>query len=605
MAAVVSWLLRLLVLVTLVTASPYSWSGINTRGDNAVSLQEDGVTQLDAMPGFPEGPFTTLKPVRYDPRAHVKRSRLEDFEAVNEQSVYWGLEDDDPVAEVHVRMKNETEGFVNTEFFEDLIESMSCPKQGKGNLVMKFSRDIDMDDVSTLWEWVRKAEDNQLVFMVADRGCGWNEGRLMYRVNDIDFLPDYTAVLKATKIDWCKSLHKCQIRIGGKSIRRPNPLVSLTKRWDLWDKMKNKTKEIKDDVSEKFDEVADKVSDKVEEATDKISEEVDEFKEDVKEVKDKAKEKVKDKVKDLVEGEHDKHFSIPFNMDVSGKGLAFSMEGVDYNAHCSNCSTDGSFEIDAALTIHDGETEEASVGLTTDGLRATTILSLGIKGKISEPLIEKSMPIFKVSPAGIAIPGVVTIGPTITVALKAGVDAIRGGATMTVGGHMRVHNSSATLNFLKEDKTNAEGWDVDIESHPVEIDGFVEAKTYLSLSPSLGLEISLLETGFAAELSANLPYLAASIKGTQSLTCSACGNYSTGVSGSVDLGTSGSIGLKKKIAGTMKDLWSLSLYSAALPPMAPFCIGLVACSASNGTSNGTEPDKAANISTIALSRFQR
>lgn len=92
------------------------------------------------------------------------------------------------------------------------------------------------------------------------------------------------------------------------------------------------------------------------------------------------------------------------------------------------------------------------------------------------------------------------------------------------------------------------------------------------------------ETGFAAELSANLPYLAASVRGTQcksfsseilgkrkisnmnyeALTCTACGNYSTGVSGSIDLGTTGAIGLKKKIAGTMTDLWSLSLYVSLL-----------------------------------------
>ncbi|CAG9952278.1 unnamed protein product [Clonostachys rosea f. rosea IK726] len=594
MAPIGSWLTNLITLVTI-------GSGVNTREDNAVSLQEDGITQLDAIPGFPEGPppvqINTLQPIRYDARAHVKRSRLEDFEAVNEQSLYWGLEDD-PIAEVHLRMKNETEGFVNTEFFDDLIESMSCPEQGKGDLVMKFSRDIDMDDVSTLWEWVRKAEDNRLVFMIADRGCGWNEGRVMYRVNDIDFLPDYTAVLKAKKIDWCKSLHKCQIRIGGKSIRPLNPLGFLSKRGEFWDSVKDTAKAVKDDVSEEIDEV-----------TDKISENVDEAKENVKEKAHEAKEKVTEKVKDgiskVAEGEHDKQFSIPFQMDFSGKGLGFSMAGVDYNAHCTNCSTDGSFEIDAKLTAHDGEIEEASVELTTDGIRATTILSLGVKGKISKSLIEKSLPIFKVSPAGIAIPGVVTIGPTITVALKAGIDAIRGGATITTGGHMRLSDSSATLDFLKENKTSAEGWDVDMESHPIEIDGFVEAKTYLSMSPSLGLEISLLETGFAAELSASLPYLAASVRGTQSLTCSACGNYSTGVSGSIDLGTSGAIGLKKKIAGTMTDLWSLSLYDATLPPMAPFCVGLVACSASNGTSNGTEPNKAVNTSTMALPRFQR
>ncbi|CAG9984070.1 unnamed protein product [Clonostachys byssicola] len=116
-----SWVTDLITLVTI-------GSGTNTRVDDAASLQEDGITQLDAIPGFPEGPspiqINTLQPIRYDARAHVKRSHLEDFEAVNEQSLYLGLEDD-PIAEVHVRIKNETEGFVNTGFFDNLIESMS------------------------------------------------------------------------------------------------------------------------------------------------------------------------------------------------------------------------------------------------------------------------------------------------------------------------------------------------------------------------------------------------------------------------------------------------------------------------------------------------
>jgi hypothetical protein len=90
------------------------------------------------------------------------------------------------------------------------------------------------------------------------------------------------------------------------------------------------------------------------------------------------------------------------------------------------------------------------------------------------------------------------------------------------------------------------------------------------------------------------------------LTCNACEKFQNAISGSINLGTSLTIALKKKVAGNFENLFSISLFvshpfqtasllqfviltsaqDASLPPLASFCepVGPQdACNASNAT----------------------
>jgi len=84
------------------------------------------------------------------------------------------------------------------------------------------------------------------------------------------------------------------------------------------------------------------------------------------------------------------------------------------------------------------------------------------------------------------------------------------------------------------------------------------------------------ETGFAAEMSAKLPSLSATLKAIQctvfvpliplkatannasATTCTACGDHQNGIQGSLTLGTSIGVSLKKKVFGDEEPLWSLT-----------------------------------------------
>lgn len=88
------------------------------------------------------------------------------------------------------------------------------------------------------------------------------------------------------------------------------------------------------------------------------------------------------------------------------------------------------------------------------------------------------------------------------------------------------------------------------------------------------------ESGFAAELSASLPYLAATLKAIhcessvdkecaspltpltleRAFTCTACGSYENGIQGGLSMGTSIGVALKQKILGAQKTLWELGFY---------------------------------------------
>lgn len=98
-------------------------------------------------------------------------------------------------------------------------------------------------------------------------------------------------------------------------------------------------------------------------------------------------------------------------------------------------------------------------------------------------------------------------------------------------------------------------------------------------------------------MTANIPALTATLKGIScsstpffrfghhddssanylfitALSCTACGNFQNGIQGSLTLGTSIGVSLKRKIAGSEKALWSLTFADSSLPELAGFCQGI-------------------------------
>ncbi|KEZ39992.1 hypothetical protein SAPIO_CDS8972 [Scedosporium apiospermum] len=325
------------------------------------------------------------------------------------------------------------------------------------------------------------------------------------------------------------------------------------------DKAVDTATDIVNNVGDATDKAVDKVVDVVGDATDTVADTTG---------------SVVDVIGDLIDPDHSADFSIPFDSDFTGKSLTFSVDGVDVTASCTECTTTGSFNIRGSFRVNQFLTEEAWIELSTGGVTAKAVLGLTLKGALTGKLAEKSVPIVKFSPAGVSIPGVLTIGPTISVNLGAEISEVRGSVGVTLGGTATIPASSSRLDFLSEDKTTATGWEPTFDVAPFKADASVEAKATAFLKAAVGLEISAVETGFSAELSANLPALTASLKAVTSATCTVCGDHQSGIQGSLTLGTSVGVSLKKKVLGDEEPLWSLSFADAKLADLAAFCLGI-------------------------------
>jgi len=470
-------------------------------GDNLIDLRQDrfgGGGVPDEQPVIRAAESSeVLRPIRPASTAAQASSKAGDkkgFELRDAQSMFWGG-DSGTTAEFSIKVDGEKEAFVDMEYFDDLVESVDCPKEG-GKLTIRFKEQADFDSATEVWEWVNKEADNEFILMAGDGDCTWNDDRVIYRVKDLEYSDDEnTAVLNTERTNWKEAIHSFDLKIGKDAAR---------------------DQAIRRDISPGF--------------------------------------------------------NVPMDFDLTGKGVSFNMNGVDYIGFCSNCTATGSFDIEAHFSLGFFELDEAKVTLSTEGIETTAIIAATIKGELTDDLLEKEFPLFKASPAGVAIPGLVTIGPTVQVALKAGVNAIKGGVTLTLGGTAKIPPSSATIDFLSEDGMTSEGWEIESEAVPLEADIFVEARAFTSLTPSVGLEVSALERGFVADISADTPVLAGLVRAVHSLTCNACGQYENAVDGSVTLGTSIGVAVKKKKSGGLiEDLWSLTFFSIQQPPLASFC----------------------------------
>lgn len=420
MASLTSVLAGMVALSGPASAKTFQNSGapslVHRDAHNLISLRADGAGVPDDSPIIRAADDAeVLKPIRPDSVAtqgSKAASRKNSYGLRKENLLYWGGQSG-TMAEFRVNTSGDKEGFVDMEYFDDLIESLDCPEDG-GKLSVKFKDQSDFDAATDVWKWVTEDPDNSFLFMVGSGDCGSNTERLLYSVDDLELKDEEnTAVLNAKSTNWKDAIHSFDLNIGKAADNSPN---------------------VRRDISPEF--------------------------------------------------------NVPFDFDLSGKGVSFSMNGVDYIGSCNNCTSVGSFDVEAKFSMEWFEIKEATVELSTAGIDTTAILDVTVKGQLTDELLEKSWPMFKASPAGIAIPGVVTIGPTVTVALKAGVNAIKGGVKLTLGGTAHIPPSTATLDFLNEDNTSSDGWEIESEAVPLEADVFVETRAYTSLTPSLGLEIS-------------------------------------------------------------------------------------------------------------------
>ncbi|KAM7188949.1 hypothetical protein V8F20_010361 [Naviculisporaceae sp. PSN 640] len=518
---------------------------------------------------------------------NTKRDRRTALSLKSYETFYWTTSDG-TMAEFKFEMPGRHENIVNLEAIDDMVREIQCPSQPAGpapphnvpyyytngtstnttipssnTLKLRFAQEADFDDAQDIWKWVNQEEDNHFTLVVGAGACGWNKNRrVLYTVTDLVYNDEAeTAILNVQPTTWKQAAHTYDLTIGQISDLHP------AKKRQLLLSRSGRPRGIFDDIKDGINGAVDTVKDGVTDAVDTV-------KDGVTDAIDTVKDGVTDVVDSVTSPEVSPDFNIPFDNDFNAKSLTFATGRLSVTATCKECSSKGNFAVKGRFRAKLLEMKEAFVEVSTEGIEANAILGLTLKGDLTDTLASKVVPIFKFSPAGVAIPGLLTIGPAVTVSLGAEIGAISAGIAMGFGGTMKIPPSTSRWDFLNEGGMSSSGWQPEFEAEPFTADVFIEAKASTFLRAAIGLEISAVETGFAAEMTANIPQLTATLKGISSLSCTACGNFQNGIQGSLTLGTNIGVSLKRKIAGSEKALWSLTFADSSLPELAGFCQGL-------------------------------
>lgn len=396
MASVAAVLTGVLVLGGTASARAFhpdfSHIQLHKRGDNLINLRQEEAVADDNAPIIKAASApVTLQPIR--PNLSTKRTRRatqKAYDLMPEDTLYWGGEDG-TLAELWIDASGETEAVVDMEFFDDLVDGMDCPRNNTGAVSIDFLDQVDLDEAGQIWSWVSEEADRSFLLMVGAGDCGWNPDRMLYRVTDIKVTPDSKiATLQAESIPWKDALHSYDLNVGRAAVHASHASTPEQAR---------RRRSIFDDIGDAVGGVVDEIGNVVENVGDAFSDAVD---------------TVGEGIGNALEGAFTPDLSVPFDIDISGKGVSFNANGIDVSGTCVNCTTKGVFDAQATFKVRVFELEEAVIEMSTPGIDATAIVALTIKGDISDALLERSFPLFKASPAGVAIPGTFILHPQCT-----------------------------------------------------------------------------------------------------------------------------------------------------------------------------------------------
>ncbi|MCJ1472677.1 hypothetical protein MMC13_001326 [Lambiella insularis] len=168
---------------------------------------------------------------------------------------------------------------------------------------------------------------------------------------------------------------------------------------------------------------------------------------------------------------------------VFGIGTAFPLAdiGVVGTVQCVDCGVKSSVDVDGRIGF------SVARGITTGSLtlnvaQTTAVLQFGfnVNGKISH---EFSKQLFAVPLSPLTIPGIITLGPQVSLNTALNI-ALDGSATVLIGGTLTIAKGSATVNIINTEKNGFSGFGASFV--PV-----AKAQGSLALTADLGLPIKL------------------------------------------------------------------------------------------------------------------
>ncbi|CAG8977732.1 hypothetical protein HYALB_00012167 [Hymenoscyphus albidus] len=149
---------------------------------------------------------------------------LQDYE-----SFYWGGHGGDSLiyANLTVFFNEEYEFVIGMEKFDGMLNSVDCSE----NMMLEFKDNATFTYAKQAWNWVSDDVNNTFVMVANYDGCGDDQERQPYLINDIHFDPNtYKVYLEADQKEWEEVAKTYTFNMGYKPIM--NSTVALAKRDD-------------------------------------------------------------------------------------------------------------------------------------------------------------------------------------------------------------------------------------------------------------------------------------------------------------------------------------------------------------------------------------
>ncbi|KAF2013031.1 hypothetical protein BU24DRAFT_412333 [Aaosphaeria arxii CBS 175.79] len=268
----------------------------------------------------------------------------------------------------------------------------------------------------------------------------------------------------------------------------------------------------------------------------------------------------------------DKTTSIDFNHSLNGS-VAFSVGDVEARVVCLECGSAGQFDMEFKISQKIGIPTGASMKISPKGVSAVAKMKLIGSVSVTDAL-EKSIDLLDIPISGLKIPGILDLGPFLTVALAAELSSITVSAAVSMGATAKFSDEAIlNVDLLNPDENEFSGWEPTVDVDDVAVEGSINGGVAAFLKPSVNLKAEALGKGFEIGINMKVPTVSARLSAVVSPqgVCPAEGDApqkTTGVKAVINLGAS--LNFDVRNTGTDKSLFGVSL--AALDrPLAETC----------------------------------
>ncbi|KAF2264358.1 hypothetical protein CC78DRAFT_495182 [Lojkania enalia] len=200
----------------------------------------------------------------------------------------------------------------------------------------------------------------------------------------------------------------------------------------------------------------------------------------------------------------DFNHDFPFSFTISANGLSASLA-------CTDCSSKGEFDMEFKISQKLFIPTGASMKIKPKGVSAIAQVKLSGSGSVTDALT-KEFEIIKIPVSALSIPGILDLGPFLTVSVGAELLGISLTAGITGGATAKLDDAAILeVDLLDPEKNTFSGWEPTVDTVDVKVDASISGGVAIFLKPSIELKAEALGTGFEIGLNLKAPNINAKL----------------------------------------------------------------------------------------------